>query len=104
MTSKPVVRRTLATLRNAEFGFFVVVVYTRVHTPRFCGLPARAGTLVFSLRRVRALRTSWLTVDMRHALDALNSLKINHLDEVSSTPPETTGRPLGPACGKALGF
>ena len=26
-----------ATLRSAEFGFFGVVVYTRTHTPRFCG-------------------------------------------------------------------
>ena len=41
MTSKPFVRRTLATLRSAEFGFFGVVVYTRVHTPRFCGLAWR---------------------------------------------------------------
>jgi len=24
-----------------------VVVYTRVHTPRFCGQDARAGALVF---------------------------------------------------------
>jgi hypothetical protein len=31
------VNRTRATLRSAEFGFFGVVVYTRVHTPRFCG-------------------------------------------------------------------
>ena len=36
---------TRATLRSAEFGFFGVVVYTRVHTPRRCGLPLRAGGL-----------------------------------------------------------
>src|SRR5207342_2774030 len=42
-TSKPLVRRTLATLRRAEFGFFGVVVYTRVHTPRRCGQLASAG-------------------------------------------------------------
>lgn len=35
VTSKPLVKRTRATLRNAEFGFLGVVVYTRVHTPRF---------------------------------------------------------------------
>jgi hypothetical protein len=29
--------RTLATLRNAEFGFFGVTVFTTVQTPRFCG-------------------------------------------------------------------
>ena len=42
----------------AEFGFFGVVVYTRVHTPRFCGLPCSAGTVLFSRLLVRALRTS----------------------------------------------
>jgi hypothetical protein len=31
----PDVRRTLATLRKAEFGFFGVVVLTTVQTPRF---------------------------------------------------------------------
>ena len=34
----PFVNFTRATLRNAEFGFFGVVVYTLVHTPLFCGL------------------------------------------------------------------
>jgi len=33
-------------LRSAEFGFLGVVVYTRVHTPRFCGLDFSAGALV----------------------------------------------------------
>ena len=33
----PLVSRTLATFRSAELGFFGVVVYTRTHTPRFCG-------------------------------------------------------------------
>jgi ribosomal protein S12 len=32
MTSKPEVRRTLATLRMAEFGFFGVRVYTCRHS------------------------------------------------------------------------
>ena len=41
------VSRTRATLRSAEFGFFGVVVYTRVQTPRFCGQAFRAGALVF---------------------------------------------------------
>src|SRR5690554_5489093 len=36
---------TRATLRSAEFGFFGVVVFTRVHAPRRCGLPLRAGVL-----------------------------------------------------------
>jgi hypothetical protein len=38
----------LATLRSAELGFFGVVVYTRVQTPRFCGDLPRAGTFDFA--------------------------------------------------------
>ena len=45
-TSKPLVRRTRHTLRSAELGFFGVVVYTRVHTPRRCGQFCSAGTSV----------------------------------------------------------
>jgi hypothetical protein len=52
----------LATFRSAEFGFFGVVVYTRVHTPRFCGLFCSAGTLLFDTGALRPLRTSWLIV------------------------------------------
>src|SRR4051795_1309992 len=57
----PLVRRTRATLRRAELGFFGVVVYTRVHTPRRWGLPLRAGVLVLSTLSSRPLRTScWI--------------------------------------------
>jgi hypothetical protein len=42
----------------AEFGFLGVVVYTRVHTPRFCGDAASAGTLLFARFVERGLRTS----------------------------------------------
>src|SRR6201996_3075663 len=57
----PLVRRTRATLRRAEFGFFGVVVYTRVHTPRRCGLPLRAGVLVLAVFSWRPFRTScWI--------------------------------------------
>src|SRR6202007_1466450 len=62
MTSKPLVSRTLATLRSAEFGFFGVVVYTRVHTPRRWGLPCIAGDLDFVTSVSRPWRTSWLMV------------------------------------------
>src|SRR5690625_295094 len=52
---------TRATLRSAEFGFFGVVVYTRVQTPRRCGLPLSAGVLVWPARALRPLRTScWM--------------------------------------------
>jgi hypothetical protein len=43
-------------------GFFGVVVYTRVHTPRFYGEPASAGTLLFFGSCSRPLRTNWLIV------------------------------------------
>src|SRR6187397_2912711 len=64
ITSKPLVRRTLATLRRAEFGFFGVVVYTRVHTPRRCGQLASAGEVLLYFSDWRGLRTSWLIVAM----------------------------------------
>src|SRR5581483_11370197 len=68
--------RTRATLRRAEFGFFGVVVYTRVQTPRRCGaatfflrpLPdLRPGVASFFFGVVRPLRISWLVVGMRLA-------------------------------------
>jgi hypothetical protein len=46
VTSMPLVKRTRATFRNAEFGFLGVCVYTRVQTPRFCGHPCNAGLAV----------------------------------------------------------
>jgi hypothetical protein len=52
----------LATFRSAEFGFFGVVVYTRVQTPRRAGLLPSAGTLLFDCGAWRPLRTSWLMV------------------------------------------
>src|SRR5579859_4362298 len=70
----PLVSRTRATLRRAEFGFLGVVVYTRVHTPRRCGaatfflrpLPDfRPGVASFFLGAWRPLRISWLVVGMR---------------------------------------
>ena len=62
VTSMPVVSRTRATLRSAEFGFFGVWVNTRVQTPRRCGEPFSAGVLVFSVLVSRPLRTSWAIV------------------------------------------
>src|SRR4029453_155344 len=58
----PLVRRTRATLRSAEFGFFGVWVKTRTQTPRFCGLSCSAGLLVLVRTLLRPLRTSWLIV------------------------------------------
>jgi hypothetical protein len=73
----PLVNRTRAIFRKAEFGFFGVIVRTTVHTPRFCGAPSgcrkrrcvfelkvysRAGALLFTFFDFRPLRTSWLIV------------------------------------------
>src|SRR5215216_5929839 len=75
----PFERRTRATLRRAEFGFFGVCVRTWVQTPRFCGEPFLPSTLrrrlecELKLKRKagapdffdfgeRPLRTSWLMV------------------------------------------
>ena len=54
----PLVRRTRATLRSAEFGFLGVVVNTRVHTPRFCGQASSAGLLVLFWKVFRPWRIS----------------------------------------------
>src|SRR3954464_4040366 len=57
----PLVRRTRATLRRAEFGFLGVLVYTRVHTPRRWGAPFRAAVLPLAGFDSRPLRTScWM--------------------------------------------
>src|SRR5271154_5509071 len=58
VTSTEFVKRTRATLRKAEFGFFGVCVYTRMHTPRFSGQPASAGDFVFTRTFSRPIRTS----------------------------------------------
>src|SRR5712671_2100592 len=65
VTSTPVVRRTRATLRSAEFGFLGVWVKTRVQTPRRWGEPFSAGVFVFSALVSRPLRTSWAIVGTR---------------------------------------
>src|SRR5512138_2624641 len=73
----PLVRRTRAILRSAEFGFLGVIVRTIVQTPRFWGAPlswrtrrclyefsvyCRAGALLLTLLFLRPLRTIWLIV------------------------------------------
>src|SRR5215510_14171234 len=58
VTSTAFVSRTRATLRHAEFGFFGVCVYTRMHTPRFSGQPINAGDFVLLMTSSRPIRTS----------------------------------------------
>ena len=55
---KALVNRTLATLRMAELGFFGVVVYTRVQTPRRWGEAPSAGTLLLARFTERGFLTS----------------------------------------------
>src|SRR6202044_542024 len=75
MTSWPLVRRTLATLRKAEFGFFGVRVMTCTQTPRRCGAPLSAGDLVLTTTLRRPLRTSWLIVGIPEFLWVLLLVK-----------------------------
>jgi len=72
VTSIPFVSLTLATLRKAEFGFFGVVVYTRTHTPRFCGDPFKAGVVALLLIFLRPCRTNWLMVGIEILLYQVN--------------------------------
>src|SRR5271170_2143092 len=58
VTSTEFVNRTRATLRSAEFGFFGVCVYTRMHTPRFSGQPINAGDFVLTRTFSRPMRTN----------------------------------------------
>src|ERR1700733_11994722 len=76
MTSWPLVRRTLATLRKAEFGFFGVRVMTCTQTPRRCGAPLSAGGFVLTTTLRRPLRTSWLIVGIPGFLWGFLNLKI----------------------------
>jgi len=57
----------LATLRKAELGFLGVVVYTRVQTPRLCGLFCKAGLLLFTTKLVRGFLSNWLIVGITHS-------------------------------------
>src|SRR4030088_1269045 len=81
----PLVRRTRATLRSAEFGFCGVIVYTRVQTPRRWGaatfffrpLPDfRPGVVTFLVGDLRPLRISWLVGGMRRVMVAVDSAPV----------------------------
>jgi hypothetical protein len=68
VTSTPLVKRTRAVFRRAEFGFFGVIVRTTVQTPRLKGLLFNAGDFDFTLGTLRPLRTNWLTVGIHTSL------------------------------------
>src|SRR5215472_3556865 len=88
----PDVSRTRATFRNAELGFFGVVVNTRVQTPRRCGEPLRAGVLVFSAFDSRPLRTSWAIVGTRYPSGEIR-LELENVRPRRSAP--TRSEPTG---------
>src|SRR5919197_3554954 len=107
VTSIPLVSRTRATLRSAEFGFLGVVVYTRVHTPRRCGAATRRlrprpdfrpGVATFFFGALRPLRTSWEVVGMRRTMLA-TKMRDECRPSAVTVPPDwtlpsaTTARP-----------
>src|SRR4051812_40699094 len=63
----PLDSRTRATFRSAEFGFFGVIVFTTVQTPRFCGHPCMAGCLGLDRCGWRGDLISWLIVGIRRS-------------------------------------
>ena len=99
----PLLRRTRATLRSAEFGFFGVVVYTRVQTPRFCGFAWSAGALFFFSTSARPFRTSWLIVGIARfspVLKPVNPQTRGPIDKNAGTSP--SGVPARPDRGWTL--
>lgn len=64
----------LYAVRSLVFG---VVVYTRVHTPRFCGQASSAGTLLLAAFTERGLRTSWLIVAIKKLTVLLRTNFVN---------------------------
>src|SRR5262245_5952598 len=85
----PLVSRTRATLRSAEFGFLGVWVKTRTHTPRFCGLFCKAGLLVLLTIFLRPARTSWLIV----GIPALSQLMNEGIRELVNDNHQFTNSP-----------
>src|SRR3954465_15949113 len=92
VTSIPLVSRTRATFRSAEFGFLGVEVYTRVHTPRFCGQLFSAGLEVFQRGGFRPLRTSWLNVGTISSREQPKKLNVARPGPSKRGPKETSDR------------
>ena len=64
VTSRPLLRRTRAIFRKAEFGFLGVIVLTWRQTPRFCGLCSRSLFFLIGAMLRRGFLISWLMVGM----------------------------------------
>src|SRR5437667_3090397 len=101
VTSTPVVRRTRATLRSAELGFFGVCVNTRVQTPRRCGEPLSAGVFDFSVVFERPLRTSCWMVGTRSPV-ARQVIESRIGDNDRPATGDAPGRPITIAAPEAL--
>src|SRR5204862_6753110 len=102
VTSNPFVRRTRATFRSAEFGFLGVVVYTRVHTPRRCGLPLSAGVLVLLVFAWRPLRTNCWMVGIRAFVSLRPPSGGGRTVRLPAPAAGRVARPTGP--GRARGW
>src|SRR5205807_8899354 len=101
VTSMAFVSRTRATLRNAEFGFFGVCVYTRMHTPRFSGQPASAGDFVFIRTASRPILTSCENVGTvvplsRARIFAAPARRTHKIARVQSSAERSTANPEKP--------
>jgi hypothetical protein len=59
----------------AEFGFFGVVVYTRVHTPLLCGQESKAGDFDFEDFVLRPFLTNCCIVGIQLLLFFYSPLK-----------------------------
>ncbi len=69
MTTRPLLSRTRATLRSAEFGFLGFVVPTFRHTPFRCGRSTSAGDTALRARRSpRQPRRTWFSVASARAV------------------------------------
>src|SRR5215218_6206625 len=108
VTSMPFVSRTRATLRSAEFGFFGVVVYTRVQTPRRWGAATRRlrplpdfrpGVASFFFGAFRPLRTSWEVVGIRRGMVAAEDVVVRFAWHTHWTELPRSSR--APAAGSA---
>src|ERR671937_2834584 len=104
----PLVSRTRATLRRAEFGFLGVVVYTRVHTPRRCGAATRRlrprpdlspGVASFFFGALRPFRTSCEVVGMRRTMLATKIARPMTAEPIFSSASAGVFEPTGHARG-----
>ena len=105
----PLVSRTRAILRSAEFGFLGVIVRTCRQTPRFWGAPGIdtwrwrrlfqflriAGALILEILRLRPWRTSWLIVGTKTLLLSVGWFGLGRPDRTVGRRRRPGGQPGG---------